>query len=131
VNPKPCQLETWKRTYADIPIRPLDELYALPEPQEFDAGIYFLWKDNALIYIGKSRNMLGRMSYQVGVNRTHPFAESITAKHIPFDKITCLVIEKDARIHSPRTDGAMEAHERAYLAHYRPYYNVDAQNGFT
>lgn len=130
MNPKPGQIERWGKIYAHIPIRPLHELYALPEPEEYDSGVYFLWAGNQLLYIGKSRNICNRLYYQQLVNKNHMFHSSPTDKVIPFDKITCKVLEHDM-VCCPCLDGNLEAYERAYLSFYKPPFNCDTQNGFT
>jgi hypothetical protein len=130
VNPRPGQIDSWKRIYRHIPIMSLAELRTLPEPQEFDSGVYFLWEGEQLQYIGKSRDILGRSYYQTLVNRNFEYHVSTTAKRIPFDRITCWVIERGP-IACPCLAGNLEAYERAYLAHYETPYNFDCQNGFS
>lgn len=124
------QIEHWARIYGHIPIRSLLELSELPEPEEFDAGIYFLWRGGELLYIGKSRNILGRLTYQTLVNKNHMFHSSPTDKVIPFDRVTCKVLEC-GQIRCPCLDGNLEAYERAYISFYRPPFNMDTQNGFS
>ena len=120
-------IEHWAEKYAHVPILSLEEMYALPESQEYDSGIYFLWYQQGLVYIGKSRNLEVRAGYQAYVNRgTH---HSITAKVIPHDKRTCLVLESGI-VASPRLDGTLTSYERAYIARYRPYFNLDIQCSF-
>lgn len=113
-----------------IPVLPLDELRTLPGPQEFDSGVYFLWAGDELMYIGKSRELLGRHVYQMQVNRNHPFNQSTTAKYIPHDRMTCLVIES-GMICQPGLDGRLLNLERVYIATYEPPYNLGYINGFT
>jgi hypothetical protein len=123
-------MNSWAQQYSHIRVLSLEELRALPGPAEFDSGIYFLWRTNELVYIGKSRNLCQRAYYQATVNRYAPFHVSRTAKPIAFDCMTCLVLENDI-VCSPDLDAKLAAHERAYLAAYSPLYNCDQQNGFT
>jgi len=124
------QIERWKHTYRHIPIMSLEQLRALPEPQEMESGIYFLWLGETLQYIGKSRDILGRQCYQQLVNRTGVFHTSTTAKQIPYDRITAKVLERGFEV-CPCLDGNLQAYERAYLAHYDTPYNFDLKGGFT
>jgi len=103
---------------------------ALPEPVEFDAGIYFLWDGDELLYIGKSRDVLGRKTYQDLVNKNGVFHESPTAKFIPYDAITCLVVQ-NGWYADQRLDGQLQNLERIYIATYEPPYNIGYINGFT
>lgn len=119
-----------RKRYAHIPIKSLEELRALPGPQEYDSGVYFLWADNALIYIGRSRNLCQRMFYQKTLNRHAPFQISIKAKPIYFDAMTCLVLESGTEC-SPHLDINLRDYERAYIAAYEPAHNQDYQDGVT
>ena len=108
----------------------LEEMLQLPEPQEYDAGIYFLWKDGALTYIGKSKHICERLYHQTCMNRNLPLYTGRRAKLVPFDKVTCLVLETGPFC-SPRLGAQLLHHERAYIAAYQPAFNQDNQNGFT
>ena len=115
---------------AHVEVFPLDVLRILPAAEEFDSGVYFLWAEEALIYVGKSRNLCGREYYQKTVNRYYPFQQSTTAKYIPADLMTCLIVHSGVEC-PPRLDGRLQELERAYIAAYEPAYNVDYRNGFT
>lgn len=115
---------------AHIQILPLDEMRKLPEAQEFDSGVYFLWQGEELLYVGKSRNLSDRMTRQARVNRMIAFQTSRSAKYIPSDRHTCLVVESDP-VCSPMLDYTLRDLERAYIAFYEPPYNYDGQNGGT
>jgi hypothetical protein len=108
----------------------LEELRALPGPVEYDSGIYFLWKGQDLLYIGRSRNLCSREYYQATVNRYYPFHHSQTAKYIPADRMTCLVLENGIEC-SRELDSNLSTYERAYIAAYEPPYNYDNGSGFT
>lgn len=127
---KHFQSEHWRADYSEVPILSIEEMYALPEAKEYDSGVYFLWYRGGLVYIGKSRNLLGRAYYQHGVNRANGLMQSTTAKVIPHDKMTCLVLHNGFEIPG-WLDGKLTAYERAYFAAYEPYFNEDHQAGFT
>lgn len=116
--------------YAHIPILSIAELSALPGPAEYDSGIYFLWAGDALIYIGKSRNLCNRLYHLLSVNRYAPF-QAGRVKPIPFERITCLALETGIEC-SRNLDFNLQSYERAYIAAYEPPYNEDyVRNGFT
>lgn len=115
---------------AHVEIFPLEVMRILPAAEEYDSGVYFLWSGNELLYVGKSRNLGQREYYQQTVNRYFPFQQSTTAKYIPADLMTCLIVESGIEC-SPRLDGKLKELERAYIATYEPPYNVDYRNGFT
>ena len=116
---------------AHIPILGLAELRALPGPAQFDSGIYFLWEGDRLLYIGKSRNLCTREYYQSRLKRYAPFQTSERAKPIPYDRMTCLVLENGIEC-SRELDMNLRNYERAYIAAYETPYNEDYQmNGFT
>jgi hypothetical protein len=118
-----------REQFAHIPIMSLEELSALPEAEEFDAGVYFLWQGPALVYIGKSRNIPERMMRQDQVNRFGVLRNS-RCKIIPHDRHTALVLEK-GQFASRGLDAVLWVHERAYIAHYLPAYNHPDDNGGT
>lgn len=116
---------------AHIPVLSLDQMRALPGPAEFDSGIYFLWAGEHLLYIGKSRNLCTRQYYQSCLKRYAPFQTSERAKPIPYDRMTCLVLENGIEC-SRELDTNLRDYERAYIASYETPYNEDyQQNGFT
>lgn len=118
-------METWvekmARVYAHIPILSLDKLRKLPECDDFDAGVYFLWLKDDLQYIGKSTQICYRLQLQEQGNRYGGI------KHIPFDRHTCIVVES-GRLRSPGLDDKLQPLERAYIAHYQPPFNFLGQN---
>lgn len=126
-------MNTWaeqmRKQYAHIKVLPLEDLAKLPEAEEFDAGLYFLWEGDKLVYIGKSRNIPERRLRQAHINRNHA---GYTARHkvIPHDRYTALVLEK-GQFASRGLDALLQEHERAYLGHYMPPYNHPGQNGGT
>jgi hypothetical protein len=115
---------------AHLAVLSLPEMRALPGPKEFDSGIYFLWSGDHLLYIGKSRNLCQREYYQQTLKRYAPFQESTRAKPIPYDRMTCLVLENDI-VCSRELDTNLRNYERAYIAAYETPYNEDYLNGFT
>lgn len=121
------------KAYADVAhlhVLSLAEMRALPGPQQFDSGIYFLWDGDQLLYIGKSRDLCGRLYYQHCLKRYAPFQHSERAKPIPYDRMTCLVLENDP-VCSRELDAKLQSYERAYIAAYETPFNVDHLNGFT
>jgi hypothetical protein len=115
--------------YSHIPILPLADLAKLPEAEEFDSGVYFLWQGSQLVYVGKSRNILDRRQRMTQVNRCHPlYTASYTA--VPHDRYTALVLEK-GQFAEPGLDAKLRAYERAYINAYQPLYNVDRASGLT
>lgn len=123
-------MNRWATECAHIPVLSIDEIQKLPEPQEYDAGIYFLWKEGGLTYIGKSKHICERLYHQALMNQNIRFYVGKRAKAVPFDKVTALVLET-GQFCSPRLDGLLMQHERAYIAAYQPAFNQDTQNGFT
>lgn len=124
----PTWVELMKRQYSDVEIFPLDVIRILPACDDFDAGVYFLWKDHELQYIGKSRQICYRLQLQEQAN-VYGHTRKHAMKMIPFDYHTCIVVE------SGRIRGDMEALERklqrlerAYIAHYQPPFNYLGQN---
>jgi hypothetical protein len=118
-------VELWvdkmKRLYAHIPILPLEDLRALPEAGDFDAGVYFLWLRDDLQYIGKSRQICYRLQLQEQSNLYGGI------KRIPFDRHTCIVVE-GGRVRSDDLDDRLKPLERAYIAHYQPPFNFIGEN---
>lgn len=101
-----------RREYADVEILPLEALRALPKCGELTGGIYFLWLEGDLKYIGKSRDLDNRLSF----HERNPT--------IPFDEHTALVIDRGQLIEDPiGLSAQLKRLERAYIAHYEPPYN--------
>lgn len=124
------RVEEAKATAKRVPILGLDQLRALPGPKEYDSGIYFLWGGPALLYIGKSRNLLSREYEQRTWKRYAGLHKSDRAKPLPYDRFTCLVLETGL-VCSPGLDLILRTYERAYIATYDPPYNEDYNFGFT
>jgi hypothetical protein len=112
--------------YAHIPILSMDELRALPEPDEHDAGIYFLWKADELQYIGKSTQISHRLYLQDQANR-YGHLRANPMKRIPYDRATALVLDT-GRIRRDGLADDLRAYERAYIATYQPPLNHIGQN---
>lgn len=108
----------------------LDELRALPEADEYDAGVYFLWLGDELQYIGKSSHILERLAKQGYVNKYAPFQNGKSQVAIPHDRHTCLVLEKGF-VRSERTRGQMQELERLYIGTYPTPYNDPNFHAFT
>lgn len=119
-----------RHTWAHIPIKPLEELRALPEAAEYDAGIYFLWGGDELLYIGKSRNVPDRILRLTQTRRCAPFYQA-AHKAVPFDRHTTLVLRNTGGIRDHSLEEPLQLHERAYIDAYRPPYNFDRASGLT
>jgi hypothetical protein len=115
--------------WAHIPILPTEDLAKLPEAEEFDSGIYFLWGGAELLYVGKSRNIPDRIQRLTQARRASPFYRA-SHKAVPFDRHTALVLEK-GQFAEPGLDAKLQAHERAYINAYLPPYNIDRASGLT
>lgn len=123
-------VERAKVKYAHIPILSIEEMLVLPEPQEFDAGVYFCWLKGGLTYIGKSKHICERLYIQDCMNKNGHNYSGIRAKPVEWDRVTCIVLETGFEC-SPRLPGLLTQYERAYIAAYQPFYNQDYQDGFT
>lgn len=71
----------------------LEALMALPDAEDGYAGIYFLWLDGNLQYVGQSRSVANRITqhhwnYMYGAQRAQPVAR------IRFDKSTYLELDR-------------------------------------
>ena len=121
--------ETTRERLAHIKVLGLDELRKLPQAQPFDAGLYFLWEGEDLVYVGKSTNILERAERQFRINRCHSL---YLDRHqpIPHDRQTCLVLGS-GRFRDRQLEFQLRDYERAYIAHYEPRYNHLDQNGGT
>lgn len=111
------------------PVLSMDELRALPAAEEYDAGVYFLWLNDELQYIGKSHHILERLDWQFTVNRYHPLHTG-RQPHIPFDRHTCIVLEKGFE-RQPRTVGLLQDYERLYIGSYPTPHNNPEFQAFT
>jgi len=118
-----------KHTYAHIKILTLEELRVLPECQDYDCGIYFLWGGPELLYIGKSRNVPDRIQRLTQAKRCSPFYQA-SHKAVPFDRHTVLVLA-NSPIRDEKMELPLQLHERAYIDAYRPPYNFDRASGLT
>jgi excinuclease UvrABC nuclease subunit len=83
----------------------IETLRKLPTADDDTAGVYFLWREDELLYIGCSKNIRRRL-----------------VRHkrdvIPFTRHTCIAIDY-------QTDGWMNhALEQKYIARYSPPHNV-------
>lgn len=108
-----------------INVLTLDQMRALPEAKPFEAGLYFLWQGDELLWIGKTNHILERINRQARNQKYDRF--QVGARGIPFDRYTCLVLEAEAN----RLPALMQDVERAYLATYEPPYNRTDANGGT
>lgn len=118
-----------RHQFAHIKVLPLEELARLPEAEQFDSGIYFLWGGTELLYIGKSRNLLDRQQRLRQAQRCSPLYQA-SHKAVPFDRYTVLVLEK-GQFAEPGLDTKLRLYERAYINAYEPPYNVDRASGLT
>jgi hypothetical protein len=107
-----------------IDVLPIEALRALPEPVPFDAGIYFLWQGDELVYVGKSQYLVERSVRQHTINR-YASDRTYWDRHqiIPHDRLTALVLEH-GRIKSDGLEHTLRAYEKAYIAAYEPRLNL-------
>src|SRR6185312_428970 len=113
-----------------VPLLSISALRELPEAEEFDGGVYFLWLADQLQYIGKATHILERLNYQHMVNRYHKFQQSRSAVHIPHDRHTALVLER-GRIRSDHIDFRLQQVERRYIDAYPTPFNNPTFSPFT
>lgn len=126
-KPKKTWVEKMREQYAHIPILPIEELKKLPESQEYDGGIYFLWLNDELQYIGKSSHIGERLALQDYANKFYKLRASKYPKPIPYDRHTALVLDT-GQIKSEGLAENLKEYERAYIAHYTPPMNSHEQN---
>lgn len=115
---------------ARYPVLSLDELRQLPEAEEYDGGVYFLWLNDELQYIGKSSHVQERLAKQGYVNRYAPFQNGKSQIPIPFDRHTCIVLEKGF-VKQPGTPKLLQDYERLYIGTYPTPYNNPRFQAFT
>lgn len=86
----------------------IEDLRKLPQCGRSDAGVYFLWEGDELVYVGLSKNIHNRL---------------VRHRHIHFTKHTCLVIECEPEMvkYVRLITGPIED---AYIARYSPRHNV-------
>lgn len=115
-------IERLKRDSVGVPVLPLEELRQLPDAEDYDSGLYFLWVGDELRYVGKSENLKDRMQRRFQTNRTKG---GVKNRPIPFDRYTCLVLHSSPCIDNRgEFEGMLKRYERAYIAHYQPPDNV-------
>ena len=90
----------------------LEELRQLPGPEHEQAGVYFLWDGDELVYIGKSKHLMCRYSEHL-IGKQRPWVGRYTPYE--FTRMTCLVLE----------DHELMAREWLYLQAYETRYNMD------
>lgn len=120
IGPPAWAVETRQRL-AHIPILSLEELRALPDPQPKEGGVYFLWRENALVYVGRARSVLWRSEFflsQARYSRVRYYQQAIQ-----FDRITLLKFDDD--LSKEAFHFATKDYEHAYIAQYLPEYNSD------
>ena len=114
-------IDKLRRESEGVEILPLESLRALPEAQDFESGLYFLWAGDELRYIGKSEDLKGRIQRRVQDNRINGLQKTFINRPIGFDRYTCLVLHSDPIIEDRgRFVGGLMRYERAYIAHYQP-----------
>lgn len=120
-----------RRELAHIPIEPLERLRAFPESGRYDAGVYFLWRGQQLLYIGKSRNIGQRIIHHTRARRALE-GEYRKNKRIPFQRHTCIVLDSQPIVPDlEKLDAQLRDFERAYIAAYEPPYNCTDPNPAT
>lgn len=115
-------VERLKRSSVGVPILPIEELRRLPDAEDYDSGLYFLWIGDELRYVGKSENLKGRKQRRVQMNRVNGW---IRNRPIQFDRYTCLILHSSPYIENRgEFEGMLKRYERAYIAHYQPPDNL-------
>jgi hypothetical protein len=99
----------------------LEELRALPEAHGFDGGIYFLWADDFLQYVGMSSHVRQRMVYHAWAINGAPIRKN-KCYPVRHDRHTCLVLET-GRIKEPEALDRFRSLEAEYIKEYMPPYN--------
>lgn len=89
-----------------IELKEVDELRAERKKYEIWCGIYFLWKDDEIVYIGQSAN---------GNQRRHGHFKPFNG-HCRFDHYTFIPCPIDQ----------LGVYEYAYIAKYKPKHNKRA-----
>lgn len=98
----------------DLPVLPLRELRALPEPTHSECGLYFLWNSDAeLIYVGQSEDVKYRVS-QHRMNLEYLAAgrpEMVYGRVVfVFERVTWMPVEWPMHL----------AYEAVYIRYYLP-----------
>lgn len=116
-------VETRKRL-AHVPLLSLEQLRALPEPRPKEGGVYFLWRGDELVYVGRSQNVLWRVEIFRSNARYSRVSYYSAMPRMIFDRITLQKFELPSfeAFHYTTMD-----YEHAYIATYLPPYNADYQ----
>jgi hypothetical protein len=93
-----------------LEIFPIELLRMLPACDDYDGGVYFLWKGDELLYIGKSKQICYRLQLHDA------------ARKIPYEYHTCIAVNR-GRMIPDRFDLVLDPIEQAYIRHYRPPFN--------
>ena len=115
----------WWRVFHRTGIFPMDRLRSLPCVTTIDdigqsvSGLYFLWSGPALLYVGQSVCIAGRVSqHEAARNGLR------SGKPIPFRRATFIDITDSHWLNTDRQRLALDQVELAYIRKYRPPYNV-------
>ena len=116
-------LERITQESAHVPILPLEDLAKLPSVAgDYDAGVYFLWKDGTLQYIGKSRNIPDRINRHIRYLGHGRMTLVKYQEAVPFDRYTCIVVA-NSMFKTPEIDRQLTEIERAYIVAYPTEFN--------
>lgn len=114
------------REATEFEVLSIDAIKELPDDQD-SRGVYFLWHDDQLQYVGQSMQIGNRVvdherAYNYGIFRSRP------TKQIKFNKVTSLVIDRRPFASADdreRLRNRMLIIERAYIERYRPPFNTE------
>lgn len=84
-----------------------------------EGGVYFLWRAGALVYVGRSRNVLWRL--EIIRSNTRYARVAFYSMPMPFDRVTILKFDLPSEVFHY----VVKDHEHAYIATHMPEYNAD------
>jgi hypothetical protein len=110
-------VKTTRERLGHIKVLSLDEMRLLPPVGPYDAGVYFLWLQDELQYVGKSKQVSERIAQQGRALRHN--ALTLGRRGIPHDRYTALRVEDGRRLEWDLRDL-----EQIYIATYEPPFNT-------
>jgi hypothetical protein len=116
-------LQLWEAKLGSVSILSLSDLRALPKYTDREGGVYFLWRSDRLVYVGRSRNLGIRIQSHVERKVYSGLVEHRRRASMNFDDFTCLVLDDGPEI-SDVADEMLALYEHAYIRFYKPEYNT-------
>lgn len=125
--PKKSWRERVLQSCDHILVLTLDELRRLPQAKPGQAGVYFLWHEDELQYVGQSIDVSARLNAH-HLNRRYGTGgiRNRAANAIQHNSHTCLVLALDrptAHLIKPK----LREYESLYIATYVPPKNVESR----